>query len=114
MLNTMSEIALSIIKKNWIEKYVKCGCCNGEGTIIGHDGKRYDCGNCEGEGTVRDGYDVEEELKEGTIKIVNFEYNSNRLNKLKIWYETPHDYKIMQEDIIERVVSEQEKLAYTD
>lgn len=107
---------IKFYKKNWTEKYVKCGCCNGEGSIIGYNGKRYDCGHCGGKGVIRDGYDVEEELKESIISSVHFQYDSDAIEKkkLKIWYKTPRESRILQEDIIEKVVSEQEMMGYSE
>lgn len=107
---------IKFYKGDWIPRYKKCPCCNGAGWVKGYDGGQYDCGNCEGEGQVRDGYDVEKELKESIISSVHFQYDSDAVEKkkLKIWYRTPRESRILQEDVIEKVVSEQEMMGYSE
>lgn len=92
----------------------KCECCGGGGNIIGMDYKAYTCPRCHGTGMAHIGWMDESEEKEGTIWQVIVEYDSHGYDKPVIKYSTPHEPCILEEEIIERVVSEQEKLAYTD
>lgn len=102
------------IYKEWTPKYIKCSCCNGKGRIIGFDLKQYDCPNCGSRGEIKDGCSLKKEIKEGTISCIFAQYDSRLFDRTTIWYGTPHDPKIFENDIIEKVVSEQEKFAYTE
>ena len=89
----------------------ECPCCGGTGQIIGVDGKWYECGECEGSGKIYSGkQEIIESIEEGTICDVHAHYDSNvlpKMDKAIIYYRTPHNTKkIMEEDIIERIVSE--------
>lgn len=101
------------------EVFDKCPCCYGDGYVIGQDGRQYECSECEGTGSVSTGkYLVEAQEKEGTISSIHVHFDSNYSSfdgKPKIYYNVPQTiYKIMQEDVIEKIVSQEEKLAYTD
>lgn len=103
-------------KRNYV--YGSCPCCNKTGEITGADGEKYECPNCKGSKKVCKGITESEEEKTGTIKTINVSYDSGMEcyhGKSWIYYTTPHSsYHIMQEDIIEKIVSDQDKLAYSD
>ena len=92
---------------DYVTKYVKCPCCDGSGYIVGKNGKVYDCPNCDPDhwGQIKDGYDIFKHEVTGTISAFHVNYDST-LKKPIIYYSTPQDSKIFQEDIIERVVSD--------
>ena len=107
------------IKKEAIK--IECPCCGGSGHIIGYDNQEYECGECEGEGTIQTGEYKEYKCeKTGTISSVHVHYDSNMIRHGKfgepaIYYNTLHSRSnIYQEDIIEKIVGEQEILAYTE
>lgn len=102
------------IHKEYVTEYIKCPCCDGKGFIMGHDNMKYNCPSCGISGQIKDGHKIREEVREGTISYVFAQYDTRLKDSIIIWYGTPHDPKIFQSDIIERMVSEQEKLAYTD
>lgn len=98
--------------------YVECPCCGGEGWIFGADKKIYDCPNCEGFGKICEKEIESEEEKTGTIKTFAVSYNSEMEcyhGKPWIYYTTPQSlYRIMQDDIIEKIYSEEEQMAYSE
>lgn len=103
---------IKYIERQLHEVYGSCPCCNQTGEIIGADGKKYECPNCEGSGKVYEKTIESEEEKTGTIKAFTVNYDSRMEcyhGKPWIYYTTPHSsYHIMQEDIIEKVYSEEE------
>ena len=97
-------------------KHLPCPCCGGPGWIPGMDKMKYECPECEGHGWIEGPARVVEEIKEGTIARVHAEYDSAVAGgKVYIYYKIPqrHNY-VYQEDVIERVVSFEEQMAYTE
>lgn len=93
-----------------------CKFCGGTGQIQGMDETYEECPVCEGQKSnhVRDV--LEEKIVEGPISAIHIHYDSNAYpTSDKPYYSVlrdPHDVK--EEDIIERVYSEEEQLAYSD
>lgn len=106
------------IERKQHEVYGPCPCCDQTGKITGADGEKYECPNCEGSGEVYEGMIESEEEKTGTIKTFAVSYNNEMEcyhRKPWIYYTTPQSsYHIMQDDIIEKIYSEEEQLAYSD
>lgn len=89
-----------------------CLCCDKNGYIVGADGEKYDCPVCEGRGRVEGEIKTEEEEKTGTIKTIHVHFDSEMASfhgKPDIYYTTPQSiHHIDQEDIIERIFTEEE------
>lgn len=112
---------IRFIYKNKKDIMVTCPCCNGVGIVIGYDGSEYDCPECEGNKEVFSGkVSIEAEEREGTISSIHLHYDSNLYSSngkgfVNLYYQIPQsNYHIKQGDIIEKIVSEEEKLGYTD
>lgn len=98
---------------------IDCPCCGGKGYVMGCDGNPYDCGECEGQGKYHaDSWEEELCEKTGTIcrAVVKYDTSMSSFHgEAEIYYNVPHSTKnISQDDVIERIESEQEKLAYSD
>lgn len=93
-----------------------CPCCSGDGKITGKDGEEYYCPKCEAVGQIATGkYSQEINEKTGTISSVHVHYDSNGLGAVNITYRIPQaDKDIKEEDIIERIISEEEMMGYTE
>lgn len=105
--------SIRYIERKTHEVWGPCTCCDGSGYITGFDGEKYDCPNCEGKGQVFEGELESEEEKTGTVSSVHVVYDSNyyghRGKKPWIYYNIPQNhYNINQEDVIERIFTEEE------
>ena len=106
------------IERKQHDVYVECPCCRGKGWILGADEETYECPRCEGYAEVYDGTEEILEEKTGTIQTFHVSYDSEiecYHGKPWIYYTTPHSlYRIMQDDVIEKVYSEEEQMAYSE
>lgn len=105
--------SIRYIERRTHEVWGSCPCCDKSGYIIGADGEKYDCPNCEGKGQVFEGDLESEEEKTGTISSMHVVYDSNYFGRRGrepwIYYNIPQsNYNINQDDVIERIFTEEE------
>ena len=111
--------SIRYIERKNHEVWGPCPCCDGFKYITGADGEKYECPVCEGKGQVLEGELESEEEKTGTISSIHVIYDSNYHGRAGrepwVYYNIPQDrYNIDQKDIIERIFTEEEQLAYSD
>ena len=108
-----------VVKYNYIKNvphYVKCPFCGGIGEIKGLNEDWADCPICGGDKKIKSGYKIEQEVKEGTISGIQVcWFSNNEHSAMEPRYDLlREDYRISQSDIIEKVISDQDRLAYSD
>lgn len=102
-------------KRTKVRQYEKCSFCGGEGRIKGKDGTWMDCPACEGDGEVEGDLIVNIEIKEDTIRDIELQWRCiDNFGRPEPRYILLRDGYVWQSDVIEKIVSDQDKLAYSD